>query len=162
LLPELVVVHCVSLPEGEYGTGAPQRLFTGVLDCEEHSSFADLEGLKVAPHVLIDRLGQIEQFVGFDKRAWHAGVSTWRGRNSCNDFSIGVELEGSVQDDYTVDQYRTLIQLVITLMGAYPQISADAVVGHCDIAPVRKTDPGPRFDWLRVITQVHQKIETLC
>ena len=162
LLPELVVVHCVSLPEGEYGTGAPQRLFTGVLDCAEHSSFADLEGLKVAPHVLIDRLGQIEQFVGFDKRAWHAGASTWRGRNSCNDFSIGVELEGSVADDYTVDQYRTLIQLVTTLMGRYPQISADAVVGHCDIAPVRKTDPGPRFDWLRVITQVHQKMETLC
>jgi AmpD protein len=110
---------------------------------------------------MIDRDGQIEQFVSFDKRAWHAGISSWRGRNSCNDFSIGVELEGSVEDDYTVDQYRTLIQLVITLMGAYPQISADAVVGHCDIAPVRKTDPGPRFDWSRVVTQVHMNLGAL-
>ena len=161
LQPELIVVHCISLPEGEYGTDAPQRLFTGELDCAEHPSFADLAGLRVAPHLMIDRDGRIEQFVSFDKRAWHAGISSWRGRNSCNDFSIGVELEGSVADDYTVDQYRTLIQLVITLMGAYPQISADAVVGHCDIAPVRKTDPGPRFDWSRVVTQVHMNLGAL-
>ena len=112
--PELIVVHCVSLPEGEYGTGAPQRLFTGELDCAEHPSFADLAGLRVAPHLMIDREGQIEQFVSFDKRAWHAGISSWRGRNSCNDFSIGVELEGSVEDDYTVDQYRTLIPVSYT------------------------------------------------
>ena len=158
LQPELVVVHCVSLPEGEYGTGAAQRLFTGELDCAEHPSFADLQGLRVAPHVLIDRQGQIEQFVSFDKRAWHAGVSDWRGRSGCNDFSIGVELEGSVVDDYTATQYRTLIQLVIALMGAYPRISADAVVGHCEIAPGRKADPGPRFDWPRVVGQVHQHL----
>tara|TARA_B100000963_G_scaffold236149_1_gene206405 strand:- start:4210 stop:4776 length:567 start_codon:yes stop_codon:yes gene_type:complete len=156
LQPELVVVHCVSLPEGEYGTGAAQRLFTGELDCGEHPSFADLEGVRVAPHVLIDRQGQIEQFVSFDKRAWHAGVSVWRGRSGCNDFSIGVELEGTVAEDYTVPQYRKLIQLVGTLMDAYPRISADAIVGHCDIAPGRKADPGPKFDWLRVVGQVHR------
>lgn len=155
---ELIVVHCVSLPESEYGTGAPQRLFTGQLDCGEHSSFADLEGVRVAPHVMIDRRGQIEQFVAFDQRAWHAGVSNWRGRPSCNDFSIGIELEGAVADTYTDAQYRALILLVITLLKAYPQISADAVVGHCDIAPGRKADPGPNFNWSMVVLELHKHL----
>jgi AmpD protein len=100
----------------------------------------------------------MEQFVTFDKRAWHAGISDWRGRSGCNDFSIGVELEGSVVEDYTAPQYRTLIQLVIALMGAYPRISTDALVGHCEIAPGRKADPGPKFDWPRVVGQVYQHL----
>lgn len=157
---ELIVVHCVSLPEGEYGNGAPQRLFTGELDCAEHESFADLQNARVAPHLLIDRQGRIEQFVAFNQRAWHAGVSSWRGRSGCNDFSIGVELEGAVADIYTDEQYRALIQLVIHLFEAYPQISADAVVGHCDIAPGRKADPGPRFNWSRVMLEVHRQMST--
>lgn len=157
---ELIVVHCVSLPEGEYGTGAPQRLFTGELDCAEHESFADLQNVRVAPHLLIDRQGRLEQFVALNQRAWHAGVSSWRGRSGCNDFSIGVELEGAVADIYTDEQYRALIQLVIHLFEAYPQISADAVVGHCDIAPGRKADPGSRFDWSRVMLEVHRQMST--
>ena len=156
--PELVVVHCVSLPEGEYGTGAPQRLFTGQLDCREHSSFADLEGLRVAPHIMIDRRGQLEQFVAFNHRAWHAGTSSWRGRSGCNDFSIGVELEGAIAEGYTDSQYRSLIQLVIQLMKAYPQISADAVVGHCHIAPGRKADPGPHFNWPHLMRELHRQL----
>ena len=156
--PELVVVHCVSLPEGEYGTGAPQRLFTGQLDCSEHSSFADLEGVRVAPHVMIDRQGQLEQFVAFNHRAWHAGISSWRGRSGCNDFGIGVELEGAIAEGYTDSQYRALIQLVIQLLKAYPQISADAVVGHCDIAPGRKADPGPHFDWSHLMLELHRQM----
>ena len=105
--------------KGEYGAGAPQRLFTGQLDCSEHSSFADLKGVRVAPHIMIDRQGQLEQFVAFNHRAWHAGISIWRGRSGCNDFSIGVELEGAIAEGYTDSQYRALIQLVIQLMKAY-------------------------------------------
>ncbi len=145
--PELIVIHCVSLPEGEFGTGFPSQLFCGTLDIACHESFADLDGLRVAPHVLIDRQGDVEQFVSFDKRAWHAGESSWRGRPGCNDYAIGIELEGCVNASFTAAQYDALSRVVMALLAHYPGLSVDAIVGHNEIAPGRKTDPGPGFGW---------------
>ena len=150
-VPELIVIHCVSLPEGRFGTGYPSQLFCGTLDLSGDDSFADLEGMRVAPHLLIDRQGEVEQFVAFDKRAWHAGVSSWRGRPSCNDYAIGIELEGSVNTDFTPAQYDTLKEVVDALLVGYPSLSVDAIVGHNEIAPGRKEDPGPHFAWRRCL-----------
>ena len=147
LTPELIVIHCISLPEGEFGTGFPSQLFCGTLDTACHESFADLDGVRVAPHVLIDRQGSVEQFVGFDKRAWHAGVSSWRGRSGCNDYAIGIELEGCVNNAFTAAQYDALTAVVLALLAHYPGLSVDAIVGHNEIAPGRKADPGPGFSW---------------
>ncbi len=133
----LVVIHCVSLPEGEYGNGAPERLFTGELDCSEHADFHDLQGLRVAPHLLIDRAGEIVQFVPFDQRAWHAGVSSWNRRHGCNDFSIGIELEGDVGSGYTDVQYARLHMVLLALCKHYPGLGIERLVGHQDIAPGR-------------------------
>ncbi len=152
---ELVVVHCVSLPEGEYGTGYPQALFLGELDVRAQRSFAELEGLRVAPHLMIERSGALLQFVAFDKRAWHAGLSRWRGRDGCNDYSIGIELEGCVGDEYTQPQYQALQQVIGALLARYQSLSIDSVVGHNEIAPGRKEDPGPGFDWSALMTHVH-------
>ncbi len=146
-LPELIVIHCVSLPEGRFGTGFPSQLFRGTLDLNSDPSFADLDGLRVAPHLLIDRKGEIEQFVAFDKRAWHAGISSWRSRPSCNDFAIGIELEGCVNTDFTTAQYDSLREVVDALLDNYPSLSVEAIVGHNEIAPGRKDDPGPHFSW---------------
>ncbi len=152
--PELVVVHCVSLPEGVYGTGAPERLFLGSLDTTEHASFADLAGLTVAPHVLIDRAGEIVQLVAFDRRAWHAGVSAWHGRSGCNAFSIGIELEGCVAEGYAPAQYESLARVLVTLIGRYAGLSVERVVGHSEIAPGRKQDPGAGFAWSALLRGV--------
>lgn len=149
--PELIVIHCVSLPEGEFGTGHPGALFVGTLDVRAHESFADLEGMQVAPHLLIDRHGGVEQFVEFDKRAWHAGESCWRGRPRCNDFAVGIELEGCVNSAFTSAQYDALVEVISALCERYPRLSFDAVVGHNEIAPGRKTDPGPHFRWRHVL-----------
>ncbi len=151
---ELAVVHCVSLPEGVYGTGAPERLFLGTLDGGEHSSFADLDGMEVAPHLLIDREGEIVQFVAFDRRAWHAGVSSWRGRAGCNAFSVGIELEGCVADGYDARQYESLRRVLVTLVRHYAGLSVERIVGHAEIAPGRKLDPGPAFDWSGLLRNV--------
>lgn len=148
---DLVVVHCVSLPEGEFGTGAPGRLFRGELDCSEHPSFSDLVGLEVSPHLFIQRDGHLEQFVSFDKRAWHAGVSSWRGRSRCNDFSVGIELEGAVGVEYTTFQYDVLLAVFDALRNRYDSLAVDALVGHNEIAPGRKNDPGPTFEWAAVL-----------
>ena len=152
---DLVVVHCVSLPEGEFGTGAPTRLFLGDLDPDEHPSFADLEGLQVAPHLLILRDGAVQQFVSFDKRAWHAGVSEWCGRITANDFSIGIELEGAVDQPYEKAQYVALRQVLRALCETYEGVSPEAIVGHAEIAPDRKEDPGPHFDWASVLKDLY-------
>ncbi len=152
--PELVVIHCISLPENEFGSGAPQRLFLGTLDPQEHESFADLVDVKVSPHVLIDRLGNVQQFVGFDKQAWHAGVSQWNCRSLCNQFSIGIELEGSVSMSFTASQYNALNKALTTLLRHYPSLCTSSIVGHCEIAPGRKFDPGPHFDWARVLSEL--------
>lgn len=152
---ELIVLHCISLPFGEFGTGAPSRLFTGELDCNEHSSFNELAKVRVAPHLLIDRQGQVEQFVSFDRSAWHAGQSSFAQRPSCNRFSLGIELEGTWTMPYTDDQYRALTAVCVALFRRYPALSPSAIVGHQEVAPGRKEDPGPFFDWARLLTPLH-------
>ena len=155
---DLIVVHCVSLPEGQFGTGYPQALFCGALDCGEDASFADLSGLEVAPHLFIYRQGLVEQFVSFDKRAWHAGVSAWKERPRCNDFSVGIEVEGTVNTPFTLPQYDALLNVVKALLCRYPGLSVDALVGHNEIAPGRKQDPGEFFDWRGLYTELYRDV----
>ncbi len=143
----LVVLHCISLPEGRYGTGYVEDLFCNRLDCSIDPSFADLRGVEVSAHLLITRRGRITQFAAFDQRAWHAGVSSFRGRQSCNNFSIGIELEGTDNSVYTKSQYGRLSQVLRALLERYPRLSPEAIVGHQEIAPGRKSDPGSKFDW---------------
>ncbi|EGN74820.1 negative regulator of beta-lactamase expression [Idiomarina sp. A28L] len=143
----LLVVHGISLPEGEFGGPYINDLFLGCLDCEAHPNFAILEGLRVSAHCLIRRNGEIIQYVDFNRRAWHAGVSSWQGRERCNDYSIGIELEGTDSTPYTKLQYEALAEVTRVLQQHYPAITNERIVGHEDIAPGRKTDPGPAFDW---------------
>lgn len=143
----MIVLHGISLPPGQFGGDAIERLFTNRLDPAEHPYFAAIAGLRVSSHFLIRRGGALLQFVPCSARAWHAGESAWRGRARCNDFSIGVELEGSDETRYTAAQYRRLGAL-LRLLGSHYGIRD--VAGHSDIAPGRKTDPGPCFDWTRV------------
>lgn len=147
---ELVVLHGISLPPGEFGGSAVADLFCNTLDCRSDPRLADLEGVEVSSHVLIDRLGKLTQFVPFDARAWHAGVSRWRGRSLCNDYSIGIELEGTDELPYTDAQYSALAELLGALFERYPRLGVDALAGHSEVAPGRKTDPGPSFDWGRL------------
>ena len=148
--PELVVVHSISLPEGEFGTPHVEDLFCNCLNVDAHDSFPEIASLRVSAHALIDRDGALTQFVPFTKRAWHAGESCYDGRERCNDFSIGIELEGCDWQPYEEAQYRQLAGLLRVLMSAWPVIDAGRVVGHSDIAPGRKTDPGPHFDWRKL------------
>jgi AmpD protein len=143
----LIVVHGISLPPGQFGGGHVQQLFTNRLDPDAHDYFRQIEGLKVSAHCLIERNGVLTQFVSFHDRAWHAGVSCWHEQDNCNDFSIGIELEGSDDAPYEPAQYAQLARLVIALRKQYPAITEQAICGHSDIAPGRKTDPGPFFDW---------------
>lgn len=144
---DLLVIHGISLPPNEFGGYFIERLFTNQLDPAAHPYFAEIVHLKVSSHLLIRRDGEVIQFVPFDKRAWHAGQSHFQGRENCNDFSIGIELEGADTVPYQPVQYQKLVQLTNTIMQAYPAITKDRIVGHSDIAPGRKTDPGPAFDW---------------
>ena len=143
----VLVIHNISLPAGEFGHTYIDDLFLGRLNCDAHSSFNELKGLEVSAHFLIRRTGEITQFVNCNERAWHAGVSEFKGRTGCNDFSIGIELEGSDHCEYENEQYKSLLELTRAIMNSYPQITEDRITGHCHIAPVRKTDPGPYFDW---------------
>lgn len=147
---ELIVIHGISLPAGHFGLGYINDLFLGQLNLDADPSFAPLEGLRVSAHLLIRRTGEIIQYVPFDQRAWHAGVSCWQGRTTCNDFSIGIELEGTDEVPYTDAQYAQLAEVVTALRNAYPAIPEHGVTGHEHIAPGRKTDPGPSFDWERL------------
>ena len=147
----LVVVHGISLPPGEFGTGCVEALFTNTLAIDAHPSFADLDGVRVSAHLLISRRGRLTQFVAFDRRAWHAGVSSYRGRQGCNDFSIGIELEGTDSMPYTKTQYVRLAAVIAALVTRYPKLSVSTIAGHAEVAPGRKTDPGPSFDWPRLI-----------
>ena len=142
----LLVIHNISLPPGEFGGDGIVRLFTNALDYGAHPYYGTLAGLRVSAHFLILRSGELLQFVPCAKRAWHAGASAWCGRSRCNDFSIGIELEGADDVPYTEPQYHVLAELTRALQSAYP--IAD-IAGHCDVAPGRKTDPGPSFDWPR-------------
>ncbi len=144
---ELIVVHNISLPPGSYGGGHIARLFTNTLDVAADPYFAQIAGTRVSAHVLIERDGTLTQFVSFNDCAWHAGVSELNGRAACNDFSIGIELEGTDFEAFTDVQYEALNSVIAAMIAAYP---INAVRGHCNIAPDRKTDPGPFFDWRRI------------
>ncbi|MBK5071974.1 1,6-anhydro-N-acetylmuramyl-L-alanine amidase AmpD [Budviciaceae bacterium CWB-B4] len=152
-IPSLLVIHNISLPPGEFGGPYIDQLFTGTLNPQEHPYFAEIQHLRVSAHCLIRRNGQIVQYVPFDKRAWHAGVSLFEGRERCNDFSIGIELEGTDTTDFTPAQYQSLQQLTQQLIQHY-NIVPERITGHSDIAPGRKTDPGPHFDWQRYKKQI--------
>lgn len=148
--PELIVVHNISLPPGKFGGDYISQLFTNRLNPDEHPYFQEIQSLKVSAHVLIHRDGQITQFVPFNKRAWHAGVSCYKDKQQCNDFSIGIELEGTDDVPYEAVQYQQLADMIKALRKCYTCINGDAITGHSDIAPERKTDPGPAFDWARL------------
>jgi len=151
---ELVVVHNISLPPGEFGSDMVVELFCNTLDCSRHPALLDLAGLSVSAHLFVDRKGKATQFVPLEQRAWHAGVSDWRGRTGCNDFAIGIELEGTDDRPYTAKQYRRLVSLLGAIRALYPAIGLESIVGHNEIAPGRKTDPGSVFDWQRVLNEL--------
>jgi AmpD protein len=151
---DLVVVHGISLPPAEFGGPWIDRLFTNTLPADAHPYFASVCTARVSAHVLIDRAGAVTQYVPFHLRAWHAGRSSFRGREACNDFSVGIELEGTDDVPYEAAQYDALAAVVRALRAAYPTLAAAPIVGHSDIAPGRKTDPGPGFDWLALGTRL--------
>ena len=144
---DLLVIHSISLPPGEYGSDRITQLFTNALPADEHPYFEQIHQLKVSAHALIRRNGSIIQYVPFNKRAWHAGESCYQGRECCNDFSVGIELEGSDSDTFEERQYEALAELIKALCKHYPSITTKRLAGHSDIAPGRKTDPGSGFDW---------------
>lgn len=147
----LLVIHNISLPPDEFGTGMVDALFTNQLPSGQHPFLDSILELRVSAHFFIERCGQLTQFVSCNDRAWHAGQSSFQGRSHCNDFSIGIELEGTDTQPFTDLQYQTLTALVTELMHHYPQITPARICGHSDIAPGRKTDPGPFFNWQRVL-----------
>lgn len=147
VVPELLVIHGISLPPGEFGGAWIEKLFTGSLPSDAHPYFATLQGMRVSAHLLVRRDGELVQFVPFHLRAWHAGVSAWQGREACNDFSIGIELEGEDNTPYAAAQYDSAAAVIGALLAAYPALDRSRIVGHSDIAPGRKTDPGGVFDW---------------
>ena len=144
---ELIVIHCISLPEGEYNNNHPKDLFLNKLDLSIHPSFETLKNLKVSSHILINRDGSFQQFVPFNKCAWHAGQSSFEGKEDCNKFSIGIELEGTVNESFTDQQYTILNEIIGLLKKEYP---IKNIVGHSEIAASRKKDPGPYFEWKRI------------
>jgi AmpD protein len=149
--PDLVVLHGISLPPGEFGGPWISRLFTGAhLPPEHHAFFSTLRGLRASAHLLVRRDGRVVQYVSFHQRAWHAGKSSWLGREACNDYSIGIECEGTDETPYEAAQYVAVRALLAVLSDAYPAITRERIVGHSDVAPGRKTDPGPSFDWAQV------------
>lgn len=159
---DLLVLHGISLPPGDFGGAAIEQLFTGNLDPTEHDYFAAIHQLRVSAHVLVRRTGELVQFVPFQRRAWHAGASHFAGRDRCNDFSIGIELEGADDIPYATAQYEALARLLSALFDAYPTLSPERLVGHSDIAPGRKTDPGPAFDWDRLRVLLDDATRSAC
>lgn len=156
LAPDLIVVHGISLPAGEFGGPWIDALFTNRLDAGAHPSFAQIAPLKVSAHLLVRRDGEIVQYVPLTRRAWHAGASAHCGREACNDFSIGIELEGADDVPYEPVQYAVLARLVAALRRAYASLASAPVVGHSDVAPGRKSDPGPAFDWGRLASALER------
>lgn len=144
---DLVVVHAISLPPGEFGGPWVRRFFTEGLDPDAHPYFREIAGLRVSAHFFVDRRGAVTQFVDVHERAWHAGESVWEGRVACNDYAVGIELEGCDEQPFEAAQYDALVALIGALRARFPAITPERVVGHADIAPGRKTDPGPCFDW---------------
>lgn len=149
-VPELIVVHGISLPPNEFGREWIEALFLNRLPWDAHPYFKSIEGLIASTHLLIRRDGELVQFVSLNQRAWHAGKSNYQGRERCNDFSIGIELEGADDIAYEPIQYRVLAEAISALCESYSSLSTERIVGHSDIAPGRKTDPGDAFDWMRL------------
>jgi N-acetyl-anhydromuramoyl-L-alanine amidase len=147
---DLIVVHGISLPPGHFGGGWIDELFRNSLPAHAHPYFATVRDMKVSAHAFIDRKGRVTQYVPFTARAWHAGKSSYCGRSACNDFSVGIELEGADDVPYTAAQYAVLARAIAALREGYASLRRAEVVGHSDIAPGRKTDPGPVFDWPRL------------
>jgi N-acetyl-anhydromuramoyl-L-alanine amidase len=156
---DLVVVHGISLPPGEFGGPWIDRLFTNALPRDGHPYFERVADLRVSAHLLIRRSGEVVQYVPFGQRAWHAGVSSWQGRERCNDYSIGIEVEGDDATPYASAQYAMLARVIALLCRTYPRLSPDRVVGHSDVAPGRKTDPGPSFEWPRLRSLLRFELE---
>lgn len=144
---DLLVIHSISLPPDEFGGDYIDQLFTNTLDPNQHPYFKEIASLRVSAHIMINRHGMLTQYVPFNQRAWHAGESEFEGRAMCNDYSIGIELEGCDSKDFTAAQYAALVNITEALMQFWPKIKKNRITGHCHIAPNRKTDPGPRFDW---------------
>ncbi|OOF49169.1 N-acetylmuramoyl-L-alanine amidase [Rodentibacter genomosp. 1] len=155
----LLVIHYISLPPEQFGGGYIDDFFQGKLDPKLHPYFEEIHQMRVSSHCLIDRHGVITQYVNFNDRAWHAGVSCFEGRERCNDFSIGIELEGSNEQPFTEVQYQALIALTKCIMAAYPKITQERIVGHSDISPGRKIDPGQYFDWDRYLKEVKSSLK---
>ncbi len=147
---DLIVLHGISLPPGDFGGPWIDRLFTGDLPAGAHPYFGTIANGRVSAHVVIRRTGEIVQYVPFSARAWHAGASAYQGRAACNDFSVGIELEGTDTTPYTDAQYEELARVILALLKAYPALSRERIAGHSDVAPQRKTDPGPAFEWERL------------
>ncbi|SUB23033.1 1,6-anhydro-N-acetylmuramyl-L-alanine amidase AmpD [Avibacterium avium] len=152
----LLVIHYISLPPEKFGGRYIDDFFQGKLDIQQDPYFEEIKDLKVSAHCLINRQGEITQYVSFNRRAWHAGVSQFQGREKCNDFAIGIELEGSNNQPFTDEQYQALASLTKAIMLAYPKITKERIVGHSDIAPERKIDPGQYFDWQRYLALLDQ------
>lgn len=155
----LIVIHCISLPPRQFGGDYIAQLFCNRLNPDDDPYFAGIYQLKVSAHLLIRRNGHLIQFVPFDRRAWHAGLSNYAGRERCNDFSIGIEMEGTESISYTDAQYRRLAEVIRLLLQHYPKLDPERITGHSDIAPGRKTDPGPSFDWARLKAAVTRPVE---
>lgn len=153
----LIVIHSISLPPGEFGGPWIRQLFTNTLDDAVHPYFETIAHLRVSAHALIQRDGTVERFVPLARRAWHAGVSRFGDRERCNDFSVGIELEGTEWVPYTAEQYHSLAAMVADLMTRYPEITEERIVSHSEIAPGRKTDPGPSFDWARFYRELARR-----
>lgn len=151
---DLVVIHSISLPPGTFGGPYIKQLFLNQLEMGAHEYFEKIASSRVSAHFLVGRAGQLTQFVRIEDRAWHAGESLWQGRVACNDFSLGIEVEGTDQIPYTDEQYTELCRLVKTLLEYLPHVTPNRIVGHCDVASGRKTDPGPYFDWDRLRTDL--------
>jgi AmpD protein len=156
---DMVILHGISLPPGEFGGGEIEALFLNRLDWDAHPYFGRIRGMEVSAHLLIRRDGELVQFVPFTERAWHAGESGFRGRSRCNDFSVGIELEGEDDTPYDERQYQILPDVLRAVSQAYPDISPRELAGHCDVAPGRKSDPGPAFDWLRLYDALGETLE---
>ncbi len=158
----LIVIHNISLPPNEFGGQGIDQLFTNSLDKNEHPFYGEIHELRVSSHLLIRRDGEVVQYVPFHQRAWHAGVSQFLGRGVCNDFSIGIEMEGTNFEPFTDNQYQVLLKVLDALIEHYPNLTAESITGHEHIAPGRKTDPGPYFDWQKLATKLHAKLPAQC
>jgi AmpD protein len=154
----LIVIHCISLPPKQFGGNYIDQLFCNQLKPEQHPYFKYIYQHKVSAHILIKRSGEMTQYVAFNQRAWHAGLSEYKGRSRCNDFSIGIELEGFESTEYSEQQYLQLSSLIAALINHYPNLSFEHIVGHSDIAPGRKTDPGESFDWQQLRSALNKPI----